>query len=319
MILLMVMGHVGFGEGFDIWIHAFHMPVFFIITGLFFKVDKPFLEFVSDKFIKLIVPYITTSMFTFLLWVGVEGSQAPNRIIPMFMNIIWLNTKDFPVAGALWFLTVLFISEVIFYAILNSCKSLKKQCLLTIIIACLGFLIPESIRNQLPYGIGIALVSVGFIFIGYFFRIHKDNVDKYMQHKLSVLIFLIIALQLSIFVNGYTNMKFMKYGNPILFYLNGFLGLFIPLYLIPIIMPIHFLKTVFRYFEMLGRCSLYYLCFNQIIIRFLQIVLEKLGINVHCFIISVLILLITMIAIYPISKFIENSRFSMLYGKKKNG
>lgn len=319
MIFLMVMGHIGFGEQFDIWIHAFHMPVFFIVTGLFFKLDKPFIEFVRDKFFKLVVPYITTSVFTFVVWIGVEGIRAPSRIFPMFMNIIWVNTKDFPVAGALWFLTVLFFSEVIFYAIFNICKSFKKRCLLTIIVVCMGFLIPESIRNQLPYGIGIALVSVGFVFIGYVFQINKDKVDKYMKQKSAILILMVIVLQISIFINGYVNMKFMQYGNPILFYLNGFLGLFIPMYLIPIVKPRHTLKIVFRYFEMLGRCSLYYLCFNQIIIRFLQIVLERLGIDIHYFVISVLILAITMMTIYPISIFIENSAFSVLYGKKKNG
>lgn len=35
-IILMIMGHVGFGKTFDYWIHAFHMPIFFIISGYFF-------------------------------------------------------------------------------------------------------------------------------------------------------------------------------------------------------------------------------------------------------------------------------------------
>lgn len=32
-IILMVMGHVGFGVVFDKWIHAFHVPIWFIISG----------------------------------------------------------------------------------------------------------------------------------------------------------------------------------------------------------------------------------------------------------------------------------------------
>lgn len=31
-ILLMIMGHIDFGENFDIYIHAFHMPVFYVIS-----------------------------------------------------------------------------------------------------------------------------------------------------------------------------------------------------------------------------------------------------------------------------------------------
>lgn len=34
-IILMVMGHIGFGGKFDKFIHAFHMPMFFFISGFF--------------------------------------------------------------------------------------------------------------------------------------------------------------------------------------------------------------------------------------------------------------------------------------------
>ena len=36
-IILMVMGHIGFGGKFDKFIHAFHMPMFFFISGFFYK------------------------------------------------------------------------------------------------------------------------------------------------------------------------------------------------------------------------------------------------------------------------------------------
>mgnify|MGYP007030225338 CR=1 FL=1 len=36
----MIMGHVGFGGHFDKWIHAFHMPMFFFVSGMFFRSDN---------------------------------------------------------------------------------------------------------------------------------------------------------------------------------------------------------------------------------------------------------------------------------------
>lgn len=36
-IILMVMGHIGFDDKFDKFIHAFHMPMFFFISGFFIK------------------------------------------------------------------------------------------------------------------------------------------------------------------------------------------------------------------------------------------------------------------------------------------
>lgn len=35
-IILMIMGHVKFGSIFNKWIHAFHMPMFFFISGWFY-------------------------------------------------------------------------------------------------------------------------------------------------------------------------------------------------------------------------------------------------------------------------------------------
>lgn len=35
-IVMMVMGHVGFGNSFAHWINGFHMPIFFFISGYFF-------------------------------------------------------------------------------------------------------------------------------------------------------------------------------------------------------------------------------------------------------------------------------------------
>lgn len=36
-IIAMVMGHIGFGEIFDHFIHAFNMPMFFFISGFFYR------------------------------------------------------------------------------------------------------------------------------------------------------------------------------------------------------------------------------------------------------------------------------------------
>ena len=38
-IILMVMGHIGFGGKFDKFIHAFHMPMFFFISCLLYTSD----------------------------------------------------------------------------------------------------------------------------------------------------------------------------------------------------------------------------------------------------------------------------------------
>ena len=48
-IILMIMGHVGFGKVFDHFIHAFHMPMFFFISGFFYNRNKTFGVFIKNK------------------------------------------------------------------------------------------------------------------------------------------------------------------------------------------------------------------------------------------------------------------------------
>ncbi len=56
-IILMVMGHIGFGRHFDKFIHAFHMPMFFIVSGMFLSIkDEPSI-FMKKKVKSLLLPY----------------------------------------------------------------------------------------------------------------------------------------------------------------------------------------------------------------------------------------------------------------------
>ena len=62
----MVMGHTNsFGGYFDKFIHAFHVPMFFVISGYLFRVNSYSLSDIIKKRIKsLLVPYMVPSCET---------------------------------------------------------------------------------------------------------------------------------------------------------------------------------------------------------------------------------------------------------------
>lgn len=60
-IILMVMGHISFGTHFYIFIHAFHMPLFFFISGYLYK-RKDFKSFFVGKLKSLLLPYYIFGM-----------------------------------------------------------------------------------------------------------------------------------------------------------------------------------------------------------------------------------------------------------------
>lgn len=61
-IIFMIMGHVGFTGVFDKWIHGFHMPLWFIISGYFLTPlnvsERKTSDYIKGKFKGILLPYI---------------------------------------------------------------------------------------------------------------------------------------------------------------------------------------------------------------------------------------------------------------------
>lgn len=58
-ILLVIALHTDFHQE---WMTTFEMPLFFLLSGLFVKIDMPFREYAIKKINTLLVPYIFLSL-----------------------------------------------------------------------------------------------------------------------------------------------------------------------------------------------------------------------------------------------------------------
>lgn len=107
-IILVVVGHcleIHSRVGCFIW--SFHMPLFFIISGLCFDEDrhKEICPFVYKRFKTLILPAL---IFTLIYLIVGYVLRLPNES----KCINGLKWEGFP--GAMWFLVVLFLTEVLY-------------------------------------------------------------------------------------------------------------------------------------------------------------------------------------------------------------
>lgn len=63
-IILVVIGHMPIPSNVSYWIFSFHMPLFFLVDGLFCKDYELFSvehkRFLGRAFLRLILPYVTT-------------------------------------------------------------------------------------------------------------------------------------------------------------------------------------------------------------------------------------------------------------------
>lgn len=132
-ILLVVLGHTSQTSGLVSWIFSFHMPLFFIISGMLFH-ERQFLDSFKRKAIRLLVPYVFFGTVTLAYWAlierrlrGDEGS-VPNALA----NIVLARagSDNYPQNAALWFLPCLFVTEMLFlgfFLLVNKAGSVETK------------------------------------------------------------------------------------------------------------------------------------------------------------------------------------------------
>lgn len=298
-IILMVLGHVGFGYYFDYYIHAFHVPVFFVITGMFFKSNQPFLKFAVKKLKTLIVPYVLVGVISLIIWKAINYDQWSNWA-PAY-HLLWDNSTGLPYNGALWFLTAMFWTTLLYWLL---DYSIRKPWLRAVVV-CLLFvagLFQIYLPFRLPWQMGVAPFAVLFVEAGRWLKIilPKIKFDK-MRAIWKILLWLVVfgIESFLICVNGYVNVRTGTYA---IFPLTIFNVVLMTVLLLKFAEKLEKMSSkVFvlatRYFSEIGKDSIIYLCFNEIIIRLLDLVFGANFDAVKELLIKVLILIITMIAI----------------------
>lgn len=125
-ICLMVLGHCGYEGSVRDFIYTFHMPLFFILSGVFLgKKDLRFSESLKKNAKSLLIPYMFIYLVTIpfgLAYIKIKY-QMPLTIVDCLVKPVigMLYGVDHVVGecyfftnGPLWFLLALFLSKVVF-------------------------------------------------------------------------------------------------------------------------------------------------------------------------------------------------------------
>ena len=154
-IFLMVCGHTSIPISISNWIWSFHMPLFFIVSGMLFfpKRYLSFITFVKKRCRTLLLPWIVFTIVTIC--------YSPTESLNLLSNCNNLF--------ALWFLPVLFITELIGYYIVKI-RFWGGKLIFAILLATIGF--EMDIYNvNLPFDVEVSLYASLFYVVGYINRI----------------------------------------------------------------------------------------------------------------------------------------------------
>lgn len=205
-ILMVVLGHcIGYlDDPVNRFILAFHMPLFFFVSGLCVKCNNDaFIPFVKKKMRTLLVPQVTLAVTDCV----VEGGVTLKNFLGQ------------------WFLLVLFAVSVIFYIIQKRGFITKmKSCAVVIFVDCILIVIMNIFEIHTLLYLEIIPMALLFYISGYLLKsvLERERSEKVMQWWFLAMPITVICSSWNTPVTMYNN----GYGNTFLFVLGAASGIY---------------------------------------------------------------------------------------------
>ena len=242
-IFLVVLGHATFvNEHVITWVFSFHMPLFFMISGMLMahknEENLTMRELLHKKLKSILIPYLCFSIcYSVIDIISVFLKQI--TLFDLKTNLVCTGT--FAGSGPLWFLTTLFFSEILFSRLLSLLGDFKAVAI-AVFLSIAGVLtwhffepVFNASRDDLsrffllsfPFELIRFVICMSFIAIPYILYklLLKHITDKKAMPLFTGILLMISNIILSQF-NSNIDIHNLDYGNVFLFIINAFSGSF---------------------------------------------------------------------------------------------
>ncbi len=202
------------------------MPLYFFLSGMFFKEYSCFVDFVIRKTNKLIIPFLFFTILTVIpkLLTG----EVECNLIPIKKHFTWMIKYG----GYLWFLRTLFLANILYYVVHKFIikHNIYVSACVIIVLTIFGWLINSFIpidgdfRETYTY---LTSIITAFLVLPFFFV--ASNIRTYLPKmnniKVMPILFVFLCSLLLCFLtsNGGVYLKNAKIENGFIeFYLAAF-------------------------------------------------------------------------------------------------
>lgn len=209
-----------------LYIYAFHMPFFFLISGIFHKDKLLSKKTIITYFIRLVIPAIFFCT-TYIVVYGIVYGIMKGDILSQFLHLIKETIAGAVHSGSMsnipcWFLIALFFCKVFMDVLL------KLPKIVMVILIAIGLYF-----HHFPFYINQAFLALPFYIFGYYtsksFKSFNCENQK-LSHSASLFLILSIISAVITFYNGRVSMTSWLFGNHSLligvplFFINGIIG-----------------------------------------------------------------------------------------------
>ena len=224
------------------------------------------------------------------------------------MHLLLINTTGIPIVGAIWFLTALLFTDVIYIFL---AKYNIKWIILFLVVA--GSYADQVLPNSLPWALSAAFVGLGLYWLGNETAKNQDKLKAVLNMPLLLCIILGILEAKLILFNGYINMREGTYAFVPLFWVNAILSILIGISVSKKVENAIRGTIMASWLISIGRESIVYLCCNQLVIK---VVTAIFG---HFMALSAvgngIVLVVSMMVLYMLSVLLTKTKLKIIVGK----
>lgn len=291
-IFLVVLGHAGsVNENIINVIFSFHMPLFFFVSGFFFK-ETTLKDFLVKKGKRILIPYIAFSFLSFLLYYIPNYTHSKFNLLDFFYGTFLGISDGFYLSWniALWFLPALFFLNLIYLLLMKI-----KMKFLIIVLFLVGIYFRNEETEILPFHIIAVLLALPFFVFGNYLKQYYVTLNKCFKDWIFVplLVLGIFIVCLNSFI---PDLRVNLIGNPFVFYLASFILIIATLFLSRLIKEN-------KPLQWLGDNSLLIMCLHLKFLFIAKLILLKLGFD-NGFLFSLFLMPILYLPIILIKKYL---------------
>lgn len=282
-IMLVVLGHQIDYFGADLpgvyrYIYLFHVPLFFFLSGMFFREQESFWNCFKKKFSRLFVPYLLANILFFFIEMARVWKLGAAYDGDLGWKDLWLACVGlWPVLSMFsrptWFILVLSRITVI-YKLIQLLTGGRKWLMAVI---CVSIGIAGAACAPGTYMLGQTMVALPFLCAGHLCGV-KMVENKRLFGIGSAVIGIAIAVPLLYWLSLHqqTNIAVNVYDNVALMFIGAILGILAVLWISKLIGK---LPVLTRLFSFIGQYTLSILIWHIFVMKVLFTAFENVGLN----------------------------------------
>jgi fucose 4-O-acetylase-like acetyltransferase len=241
-IWLVIVGHMTIPSHLTQFIFAFHMPLFFFISGYLEKNNRSVKDEILHGVKTLLIPYVILYLLFFVYNISIVQHFGTEQysggyplkdlvvkpLVGMFFGIGRSTHSSTMLNVPLWFLVGLFCTKIIHRILFVIVKGNIDYYILGIGVVIIGMFGLKFIKLSIPFSLLPAVEAFPFFAVGNILQ-EKNRLKTVLKNRLMSIIISIagfVIIFIGVIYNGKADINYFIYGkDALLFYILGFVGI----------------------------------------------------------------------------------------------